>query len=396
VNERPFLVFGAPRFADEEIAEVVATLRSGWIGSGPRVARFEEAFRAEIGAAHATALHSCTAALHLSLLALGLRPGDEVITTPMTFVATANAILHAGAVPVFVDCDRATGLIDPDRVAAAVTPRTRALLPVHLYGRPCAMDALLEIAREHDLHVVEDAAHALEAVYRGRRIGTIGDATCFSFYVTKNITTGEGGMVTTGSAALAGEVRTMALHGLTKDAWRRFSDAGYRHYEAITAGFKYNMMDLQAALGIHQLTHVDEWLRRREQIWARYDEAFADHAVVRPAPVEPDTVHARHLYTLLIDSAHTGLDRDTFMERLFDRRIGTGVHYHAVHLHRYYRERFGYAPDDFPNARYLSERTVSLPLSPHLTDEDVAHVIDSVRAVLEAASPLRLVRGTDA
>jgi dTDP-4-amino-4,6-dideoxygalactose transaminase len=391
MTERPFLVFGAPRFSDAAVDEVVETLKSGWIGSGPRVARFEQAFRAYTGAAHATALHSCTAALHLSLLALGLRPGDEVITTPMTFVATANAILHSGAVPVFVDCDRATGLIEPDRVAAAVTPRTRVLLPIHLYGRPCAMDAILEIARTHDLHIVEDAAHAIEASYQGRKIGTIADATCFSFYVTKNLTTGEGGMVTTGSAAIAGDVRTMALHGLTKDAWQRFSDAGYKHYEAVTAGFKYNMMDLQAALGVHQLGQLDAWLGRRTAIWERYDAAFAGLPVITPVPPEPDTVHARHLYTLLVDSAVAGLDRDTFMQRLFERRIGTGVHYHAVHLHRYYRERFGYRPDDFPNARWISERTVSLPLSPHLDDEDVSWVIGAVREVLEAAAPRRLI-----
>ncbi len=377
-----YLVFGAPTLGEEEIAEVVDSLRSGWIGTGPKVARFEALMREYTGAEHAVALHSCTAALHLSMLVAGLGEGDEVITTPMTFAATANAILHTGATPVLVDCDRGTQLIDPQRVADAVTSRTRAILPVHLAGRICDLDAIHEIARRRDLVVIEDAAHALEGAWRGRKVGNVSQLTCFSFYVTKNLTTGEGGMVTTNDPDLAAKIKMYGLHGLSRDAWKRFSDEGYRHYQVHFPGFKYNMMDVQAAIGIHQLPRVEQWLARRTQIWALYDEAFAGLPVERPAPAEPDTVHARHLYTLMVDARRCGISRDELMAALHQRGIGTGVHYVGVHLHPYYRERFGYRPEDFPNATWISERTVSLPLSGGLSDEDVEDVIAAVRAVV--------------
>ena len=376
-----YLVFGAPAMGEAEIDEVVSTLRSAWLGTGPRVGRFEDAFGAYIGAGHSVAVNSCTAALHLSLLVAGAGPGTEVITTPMTFVSTLNAIVHAGARPVLVDCDRETGLIDPDRIAEAVTPRTRALLPVHLHGRPCAMDDILAIARAHDLIVIEDAAHAIEARYRGRRVGTIGDLTCFSFYVTKNITTVEGGMVTTGREDLANRIKVLALHGMSRDAWKRYSDTGYRHYEVVAPGFKYNLTDLQAAIGLQQLPHIETWLERREAIWRRYDHAFADLPIGRPAPVADDVRHARHLYAVLIDPDRCGIDRDTFMLRMHERNIGTGVHYMAAHLHAFYRDSYGYRPSDFPNATWISQRTVSIPLSPHLSEEDVEDVVDAVRDV---------------
>ncbi|HEX7052155.1 MAG TPA: DegT/DnrJ/EryC1/StrS family aminotransferase [Longimicrobiales bacterium] len=375
-----FLVFGSPQIGEAEIAEVVDTLRSGWIGTGPRVAQFEEAFRRYIGTEHAIAVSSCTAGLHLSMIAAGLAADDEVITTPMTFVATANAIVHTGARPVFVDCDRDTGLIDPQRIEDAVTPRTRAIVPVHLHGRPCDMDAITEIAERHGLIVIEDAAHAIESVHRGRKIGTIGRLTCFSFYATKNMTTGEGGMVTTNDPDLADRIKIYALHGMSRDAWRRFSDAGYRHYQVGVPGFKYNMTDLQAAIGIHQLPRLDAWLDRRNRIWQWYNEAFGELPVGLPAPDEPDVVHARHLYTLTIDRERCGIDRDEFMRRLYESRIGTGVHYVGAHLHAFYRERFGLRPEDFPNATWISERTVSIPLSPGLTDNDVEDVIAAVTA----------------
>jgi dTDP-4-amino-4,6-dideoxygalactose transaminase len=377
-----FLVFGAPLIEQPEIDEVVDSLKSGWLGTGPKVARFEEMFRAYVGAGHALAVNSCTAGMHLSLVAAGIGPGDEVITTPMTFVSTVNCILHAGARPVLVDCDRETGLIDPQRVEDAITPRTRAILPVHLYGRPCDMEAILDIAGRHDLIVIEDAAHAIEAVYKGRKVGNIGHLTCFSFYVTKNVVTGEGGMVTTNNPDFADKIKVYALHGMTKDAWKRYSDAGYKHYQVVYPGFKYNMMDLQAAIGLHQLPRVARWLRRRNEIWRRYDEAFAGLPVGRPAPEDPDTVHARHLYTLLIDPDRCGLDRDAFMQRLYEQNIGSGVHFLGVHLHPYYRERLGSRPDDYPNATWISERTVSIPLSPKLLDSDVADVITSVKQVV--------------
>jgi dTDP-4-amino-4,6-dideoxygalactose transaminase len=381
-----YLVFGAPAIGDDEIAEVLETLKSGWLGTGPRVARFEEAFASYTGARHAVAVNSCTAALHLSLLVAGAGPGTEVITTPMTFVATLNAIVHAGARPVLVDCDRSTGLIDPQKIADAITPRTRAVLPVHLYGRPCAMDEIMAVARAHDLIVIEDAAHAIETQYRGRHIGTIGDLTCFSFYVTKNITTVEGGMVVTGREDLANRIKTLALHGMSQDAWRRYSDSGYRHYEVVEPGFKYNLTDFQAAIGLRQLPRIDSWLERREAVWQRYDEAFADLPVQRPDPVPDDVVHARHLYTLLIDPDRCGMDRDTFMARLHALGIGTGVHYVGAHLHAWYRQTLGYAPGDLPNATWISERTVSIPLSAHMHDDDIDDVIAAVRLVLGGAT----------
>ncbi len=293
----------------------------------------------------------------------------------MTFVATVNAIIHSGATPVLVDCDCETGLIDPEQIEAAVTPRTRAIVPVHLYGRPCNMDAIMGIAERHGLIVIEDAAHAIEAVYKGQKVGNMGHLTCFSFYVTKNIVTGEGGMVTTDNPEYAEKIKIYALHGLSQDAWKRFSDEGYKHYQVVYPGFKYNMMDIQAAIGIHQLPRVERWLQRRNEIWQRYNQAFAELPVGLPAPDEPDTVPARHLYTLLIDRQRCGLDRDTFMQRLFEQNIGTGVHYVGVHLHPYCHGRFGYRPEDFPNATWISERTVSIPLSAKLSDGDATDVI---------------------
>lgn len=377
-----YLVFGAPKIEQAEIDEVVDSLRRGWLGTGPKVARFEELFRAYTGAEHALAVNSCTAGLHLSILAAGLGPGDEIITTPMTFAATVNSIMHAGATPVLVDCDRETGLIDPERLEAAITPRTRAIIPVHLWGRPCDMDAILDIAGRHDLVIIEDAAHCIEGAYKGRKVGNISHLTCFSFYVTKNIVTGEGGMVTTNNPDLAAKIKVYALHGMSQDAWKRFSDAGYKHYQVVFPGFKYNMMDIQAALGIHQLAKVEEWLVRRNEIWQRYNQVLANLPVGLPAPDEPDRRHARHLYTLTVDEARCGLSRDAFLLRLHEQNIGTGVHYVGVHLQPYYQAQFGFRPQDFPNATWLSERTVSLPLSAKLTDEDFEDVIAAVRTAL--------------
>ena len=379
---KDFLIFGSPAIDQAEIDEVVATLRSGWIGTGPRVARFEEMFREYIGAAHAIALNSCTAALHLSMVVSGVGRGDEVITTPMTFCATANSIVHTGARPVFVDVEADTGNIDPDRIEEAITPRTKAILPVHYAGRPCRMDTIEAIARRHNLLLIEDAAHAIESVHHGRKIGTIGDLTCFSFYVTKNVVTAEGGMVTTNNPDFAAKIKMYGLHGMSKDAWKRFSDEGYRHYQVLFPGFKYNMTDIQAALGIHQLARVAHGAKRRDEIWARYDEAFADLPVVRPARVDEGTVHARHLYTILVKTEVTGKSRDQTLNELIRLNIGTGVHYTALHLHPYYRETFGHKPGDFPNAEFIGERTLSLPLSTKLSDDDVAAVIEAVTHVL--------------
>lgn len=379
-----FLIFGSPAIGEEEIAEVVATLRSGWLGTGPRVQRFEADFRAYAGCAHAVALSSCTAGLHLALEVLGIGAGDEVITSPLTFSATANVIIHVGATPVFADVDPRTMNLDPEAVAQAVTPRTRAIMPVHLAGRPCEMDALLQVARRHDLRVVEDAAHAIEGRYRRRAVGTIGDLTAFSFYVTKNLVTGEGGMLTTENVAWADEVRIRALHGISKDAWKRYSAEGFQPYDTIVPGYKYNMMDIQAALGIHQLARLEANLKVRERHWRRYDEAFAGHPLLTtPAPVEPRDRHARHLYTILLDTDRAGMSRNEFIVRLKAENIGTGIHFTPLHLHSYYAKTFGFTRGRFPAAEFIGDRTVSLPLSAKLTDEDVEDVIAAVLRVLD-------------
>jgi dTDP-4-amino-4,6-dideoxygalactose transaminase len=377
-----FLVFGAPAIEESEIAEVVASLRSGWLGTGPKVARFEKEFAARQQIRHAAAVNSCTAALHLSMLAAGLQPGDEVITSALTFCATVNAIIHAGAKPVLADVDPRTMNIDPRAVKARITSRTRALLPVHVAGRPCDMDALGKIAARHGLKVIEDCAHAIETEFKGRKAGTFGDFGCFSFYVTKNIITGEGGMVVARREEDIGRIKILALHGMSKDAWKRFSDEGYKHYQVVEAGFKYNMMDIQAAIGLHQLQRLEKYWQRRQEIWRRYDKAFADLPVTLPAPLEPDTRHAFHLYTILVDEAQTGLTRDAFLDAMTAQNIGVGVHYLSIPEHPYYQETFGWRPEDYPNAMRIGRQTVSLPLSARLSDEDVADVIKAVRRVL--------------
>jgi len=377
-----YVVFGRPVLGEEEVSAVVEVLRSGWIGTGPKARELEARFAEYVGCAHAVAVASGTAALHLSMLSLNLEPGDEVITTPLTFVATANAVLHAGAVPVFSDVDPTTMNLDPAQLEARIGPRTRAILPVHLAGRPCEMDAILEIAARHDLAVIDDAAHAIGAEYHGKRIGSLCDASCFSFYVTKNMTTAEGGMLCTNDEQIAAAARVRGLHGLTKDAWSRFSDEGYQHYQALELGYKYNLTDIAAALGLVQLPKIESWLEHRTAVWRRYDEAFADLPCRCPAPAAPDTRHARHLYTLLVDPAECGIDRDALMLRLHEKGIGTGVHYRALHVQPLYRTRLGHRAEDFPAAYEIGEQTLSLPLGADLTENEVDRVIDAVRRAL--------------
>lgn len=383
---KEFLVFGSPLIEDPEIEEVEATLRSGWLGTGPRVARFEELFRSYKGSSAAIALNSCTAALHLSLLALELEPGDEVITTPMTFCATVNAIIHAGVTPIFADCRRDTMNIDPLEIEKKITPKTRAILPVHFAGRPCEMDAIMDIAGRHNLKVVEDCAHAIETEYHGKKAGTFGDLGCFSFYVTKNIVTGEGGMIITDNEEYADRIKVLALHGMSRDAWKRFSDEGYKHYQVVYPGFKYNMMDMQAAIGIHQIERVEKHWKRRAAIWQRYNEAFKELPVESPKPPEPGTRHAYHLYTLLVDAESAGISRDEFLAAMTAENIGIGVHYRSIPTHPYYQQTYKLRPEEYPNSHYIGERTVSLPLSPKLTDEDVEDVIRAVRKIMLMAS----------
>jgi dTDP-4-amino-4,6-dideoxygalactose transaminase len=378
-----FLVFGAPQIEQAEIDEVVDSLKSGWLGTGPKVARFEEDFKRYKQAPYAAALYSCTAALHLAMLASGVGEGDEVITTPLTFCASVNAIIHTGATPVLADVDPRSMNIDPACIEEKITPRTKAILPVHFAGRPCDMDAIMQLAEKRGLMVIEDCAHAIEARYHGKEAGLFGEFGCFSFYVTKNVVTGEGGMVLTRDEALAARIKVLALHGMSKDAWKRFSDSGWVHYQVVEAGFKYNMMDIQAAIGIHQLQRVEaNWLRR-QQIWNRYNEALATLPVGTPTETDENTRHAFHLYTIMVARWRSGVARDEFLSAIQAQNVGVGVHYLSIPEHPYYQERFGWKPEEYPNATRIGRETVSLPFSAKLTDQDVADVIEAVRRVLE-------------
>jgi dTDP-4-amino-4,6-dideoxygalactose transaminase len=377
-----YVDFSRPSLGTQEIGEVVAALESGWLSTGPRVRDFERRFAEFVGAPHALAVSSCTAALHLALLAAGVGPGDEVITTPLTFCATANAILQTGAIPVFADVDPATMNLDPAAAAAAVTPRTKALLPVHYGGRPADVVALRAVADRHGLALIEDAAHCVDGAVNGRRVGSIGDFTCFSFYATKNLTTGEGGMVTTASGQADEWMRVASLHGMSKDAWSRYSRAGGRLYDVVMCGFKYNMMDIQAALGLKQLERLPEMQARRRALWERYDEGLADLPLARPAAPAPGTVHARHLYAVLVDASRTGCSRDDLRQSLQERGIGTSVHFTALHLFTYYAQRLGLRRGQFPAAEYISDHTLSLPFSPALSDEEADRVVDNVRELV--------------
>jgi dTDP-4-amino-4,6-dideoxygalactose transaminase len=376
-----FLVFGAPAIEEDEIEEVVATLRSGWIGTGPKVAQFEQEFRDYRRAPHAVALASCTAALHLAILAAGVGEGDEVLVPGLTFAATANSVIHAGATPVVVDCDPVTMNIDLADAAAKLTERTTAIVPVHFAGRPCDMTALCALAEAHDLRVIEDCAHAIETEFDGRPAGTFGDFGCFSFYVTKNVVTGEGGMVLTRREEDAARIKVLGLHGMSKDAWTRFGDDGYKHYDVVESGFKYNMMDLQAALGIHQLRRVERNWERRREIWNRYQSALTGLPLDLPAEPEPGTRHAHHLYTVLVGD-ESGAGRDRFIDAMTRSNIGVGVHYRALSEHPFYQRTLGWSEASCPAATAIGRRTVSLPLSPALTDDDVEDVVAAVERAL--------------
>jgi dTDP-4-amino-4,6-dideoxygalactose transaminase len=381
-SSKDFLIFGAPLICDEEKREVLNCLETGWLGTGPKVAQLEREFREYKGAQYAVAVNSCTAALHLSMLAAGIGPGDEVITTALTFCATVNTIIHSGAKPVLVDVDPATFNIDPRELEAKITNGTKALLPVHFAGRACDMDALISIAQRHGLMIIEDCAHAVETTYQGKHAGTFGSFGCFSFYVTKNMITGEGGMILTPDESHADRLKILALHGMSKDAWRRFSDDGYKHYYVVECGYKYNMMDIQAALGIHQLRRIQQNWERRQEIWAIYQRELAGLPLVLPAPPDEGTRHAYHLYTVLIDPKRTNLPRDQFIDDMTAENIGVGVHYQSIPVHPYYQERFGWRPEDYPHSLRIGQQTVSLPLSPKLTDQDVCDVVRAVRKVL--------------
>ena len=366
-----FLPFSRPSISREAINEVVACLESGWITTGPRVKKFEEELKRYFNAPHALALSSATAGLHLALLALELKPGDEVITTPMTFAATLNTIVLAGGKPVLVDVELDTYNMDVLKLAGAITKKTRAIMPVHFAGLPVDLDPLYELADKHGLRVIEDAAHAIGTEYKGKRIGAFGDTQVFSFHPNKNMTTGEGGCVVTRDDQLAGKIALLRFHGMDREAWNRFGKSGSQHYEIITPGFKYNMMDIQAALGLHQLPALDGFIKRRTELALRYQKLLAGWPQwTRPGTPEFAHRHAWHLYTPLINPAAAGMDRDAFMQGMKERNIGTGLHYRAAHLYPYYREHYGFKPGDFPNAESISDRIVSLPLFPGMRDAD--------------------------
>lgn len=376
------MVFGQPLIEEAEIDEVVKSMRAAWLGTGPKVAEFEKLVAEYKGSPHAVALSSCTAGLHLSCLALGLGPGDEVIVPAMTFCASVNAIIHAGATPILVDVERDTFNIDPDEIRRAISPRTKAVMPVHFAGRACNMDAIGAIAEQHRLKVIEDCAHAVETEYRGRKAGTMGNCGVLSFYSTKNVVTGEGGMVLTADAEIAARIKVLALHGLSHDAWKRFSNSGYQHYQVVDIGFKYNMMDLQAAIGMHQIQRVEDYWRKRLIVWDKYNRAFADLPIGLPAKLEPNSRHGLHLFTILVDEKRVGVTRDEFLAALHRRNIGSGVHYLSIPSHPVYQQRYGWKPEDYPVADEIGRQTLSLPLSAKLNDEDVDDVIAAVREII--------------
>ena len=379
-----FLPFSIPTIEDDEINEVVDSLKSGWITTGPKVKRFEEAFKEYVGAPYAVPLSSATAGLHLVMFSLGLSPGDEVITTPMTFAATVNMIVRAGARPVLADIDPGTLNIDADNIRAKITERTKAILPVHFAGQPCDMDAIFALAKEFDLRVIEDAAHAVGTEYKGKRIGSFDSVSVFSFHPIKNITTGEGGMVCTRDEALAEEISLMKFHGMSKEAWKRYESSGTPNYDIMLPGFKYNMMDIQAAIGIHQLRKLDAFIAGRTEIAQFYNAAFSDVDEIKtPALVPYGHRHAWHLYTPLIRVEKLTIDRDRFMVELKKENIGAGLHFKAVHHHPYYRQTLNITPGEFPNADYASDRILSLPLFPRMTMYDARDVVEAVKRVIE-------------
>lgn len=382
----PFLPFAQPDIGQEEIDEVADTLRSGWLTSGPKVQAFEEAFRQVTGASHAVALSSCTAGLHLALLAAGIGPGDEVITTPLTFAATVNVILHVGARPVLADVRDDDYNIDPNEVEPRITPRTKALLPVHYGGQPCRMDELLALARQRGLRLIEDAAHALGARYRGQPIGALSDAAVFSFYPIKAITTGQGGMLTTDDGELAEQVRLLSLHGLSKSAWGRYSERGGAWaYQVLAPGFNYVMTDIQAAIGIHQLDRLEAFQARRTHLAGEYDRLLDDlPEVIRPPVRDEDLVHAWHLYPIRLALERLSISREDFIEELRKRGIGTSVHFIPIHLHPYFGQELGLRPGDYPVAEAIFAGLVSLPLYPRMQDADVARVAAAIHEIVEA------------
>jgi len=378
-----FLPFAKPDVNQQEIDAVAEVIASGWLTTGPKARAFEAAFAEYVGAKHAIAVNSATAAMHLALEASGLQAGDEVITTTMTFAATAEVVRYFNAKPVLVDIDRDTMNIDVAQVEAAITPRTKALIPVHVGGQAADLDPLHQIARKHGLTVIEDAAHALPTYYKGRLIGALSDFTAFSFYATKTLATGEGGMITTNDDQWADRCRVMSLHGISKDAWKRYTSEGSWYYEIVAPGFKYNMTDVAAAMGLVQLSKLEQMNERRQEIARQYDAAFSAHDALDTPCTSPDSTHPYHLYILRLNLPALSIDRAAFITHLRESNIGVSVHWIPLHMHPYYRETYGYRPEDFPVAYNEYQRIISLPIYSAMSDQDVADVIAAVTQIAD-------------
>ena len=377
-----FLPLTSPWIGPEEKQEVLDTLEGVWLSRGPKVSQFEQDFQNYTGANHAIAVSSCTAALHVSIVAAGVKEGDEVITSPITFPATTNAILYERATPVLVDVDRRTLNIDPNLIEARISPRTKAIIPVHMAGQPCDMDRILEIARRHNLVVIEDAAHAIGAKFGEKHVGTLADAGCFSFYASKNLVTGDGGMIIAEDEKFAEFARVISLHGMSTTAWKRYSKEGSANWELVYPGFKYNMTDIEASLGIHQLRKI-ELITSLRQKWSNlYDQLLADIPEITLPYRAPARRHACHLYIITMDLDRVSVSRDQFMQMLKAENIGCGLHFVSVHLQPYYQGRFAYKRDDYPSAAWLSDRILSLPLFPQMTETDVQDVSRAVHKVI--------------
>lgn len=366
----------------EEVEEVTKTLNSGWLTSGPKTKLFEEAFADYIGCKYAIGLNSCTAGLHLSLIVSGISSGDEVITSPFTFPATSNVIIHQNAKPVFVDVDPETLNMDCSKIESKINDKTRAIIPVHFSGHPCDMDIVMELAQKHNITIIEDAAHALESKYHGKKIGTIGALTSFSFYATKNITTGEGGMLTTNDENLSEKLRILSLQGISKGAWKRNGRDSFQHWELLVPGYKYNMFDMQASLGIHQIKKVENFLSRRVEIVKQYNAAFTDIDEIQLLKSKPDIKHAHHLYIIVIKTELIKTSRDAIINEIQKRGVEAAVHFPALHLQPFFKKNFNYKTGMYPQAEYFSDRVISLPLYPKMTDDDVAKVIETVTEAL--------------
>ena len=379
---RKYIHFAQPLFGEEEKKEIIAALESGWVTLGPRTKQFEEQTAEYIGCKYAVAVSSCTAGLHLSLLAAGIGKGDEVITTIFTFAATANTIIHVGAKPVFVDIDSKTFNIDPEKIEEKITKKTKAIMPMHYGGQPVEMDKVMKIAKKHNLVVIEDAATAIGAEYKGKKVGNISDFAVFSFHPIKNMSTGDGGMVTTNNEKFAEQLSILRLHGMSKDAWKRHSASGSWLYDIVAPGFKYNMTDLQAALGIHQLKKLDQFIKTREKYAQMYNMAFSDTPEITLPHVSSNIKHARNLYTILIDTKKLSIDRNTIVDKLKEANIGVSVYYIPLYVFSYFKNNFRLKKADFPVAESIYARMMSLPMYPGMKKEDIDYVASTIKDII--------------